>query len=57
MSRKNFSAPFDAFLDAELPGSSAAFKDVEFLSLDIETTGLDASNADMLSVGWVVIRR
>ena len=56
MSRKHFSAPFDAFLDAELPGSSAAFKDVEFVSLDIETTGLDASSADMLSVGWVVIR-
>jgi DNA polymerase-3 subunit epsilon len=56
MSRKHFSAPFDAFLEAELPASSAAFKDVEFVSLDIETTGLDASNADMLSVGWVIIR-
>jgi DNA polymerase-3 subunit epsilon len=56
MSRKHFSAPFDAFLAAELPGSSTTFKDVEFVSLDIETTGLDASNADMLSVGWVVIR-
>ena len=56
MSRKHFSAPFDAFLEAELPASSAAFKDVEFVSLDIETTGLDASSADMLSVGWVIIR-
>jgi len=57
MRRKNFSAPFDAFLEAELPGPAAPFKDVEFVSLDIETTGLDASSADMLSVGWVVIRR
>ena len=57
MSRKHFSAPFDAFLDAELPGSAAPFKDIEFVSLDIETTGLDAASADMLSVGWVVIRR
>ena len=47
MSRKHFSAPFDAFLAAELPASSAAFKDVEFVSLDIETTGLDAANADV----------
>ena len=40
MSRKHFSAPFDAFLAAELPASSAAFKDVEFVSLDIETTDI-----------------
>jgi DNA polymerase-3 subunit epsilon len=29
---------------------------MEFVSLDIETTGLDAATADMLSVGWVLIR-
>ena len=56
-SRKQFSAPFDAFIGADLPGASTAFADAEFVSLDIETTSLDASNADMLSVGWVVIRR
>jgi DNA polymerase-3 subunit epsilon len=56
LSRKHFSAPFDAFLDEDLPSTSTAFADAEFVSLDIETTGLDASSADMLSVGWVVIR-
>ena len=56
LGRKRFSAPFDAFLDEDLPRSSTAFADAEFVSLDIETTGLDASSADMLSVGWVIIR-
>jgi DNA polymerase-3 subunit epsilon len=49
-------APFDAFLAAELPRPSTVFADIEFVSLDIETTGLDANTADMLSVGWVIVR-
>lgn len=49
-------APFDSFLAAELPAQSSSIPASEVVSLDIETTGLDASSADMLSVGWVVIR-
>lgn len=55
--RKRFSSPFDEFLEKDAPGPSTAFADAEFVSLDIETTGLNASTADMLSVGWVIIRR
>ncbi len=42
-------------LDTSMPAGNASIDDVEFVALDIETTGLDASTADMLSVGWVVI--
>ena len=48
--------PLSTLMASELPERSAAFEDVEFVALDIETTGLDAATADMLSVGWVVLR-
>jgi len=48
--------PFDALLNADVPARSTPVKEIEFVSLDIETTGLDAATADMLSVGWVLIR-
>ncbi len=54
--RRHSESPFAEFLDAELPGGGACFKDCEFVCLDIETTGLDPKTADLLSVGWVVIR-
>ena len=46
----------DRLLDEESPAGSRLIGDVEFVVLDIETTGLDAATADMLSVGWVVVR-
>lgn len=48
--------PFDDLLSRAIPAPGTAFKDAEFVSLDIETTGLDAATADMLSVGWVLVR-
>ncbi len=54
--RRDFAPPFDAFLAAALPSPSASATATEFVSLDIETTSLDAATADMLSVGWVVVR-
>lgn len=48
--------PFDQLIRQVVPAPGAAFKDVEIVSLDIETTGLDAATADMLSVGWVLLR-
>ncbi|MDH3274702.1 MAG: exonuclease domain-containing protein [Gammaproteobacteria bacterium] len=44
-------------LRAPMPRRSLPFADTEFLCLDIETTGLDPRTAEMLSVGWVVIRQ
>ena len=47
--------PFADFVTDELPSAATLFGAAEIVSLDIETTGLDAGTADMLSVGWVVI--
>jgi len=55
-SRKHLAPPFDAFIAGDMPGPSSLIADTEFVSLDIETTGLDPASADMLSVGWVVVR-
>jgi DNA polymerase-3 subunit epsilon len=54
--RKQFNPPFDALLSASIPGPSSPLATTEFVSLDIETNSLDPASADMLSVGWVVIR-
>lgn len=43
-------------LSPSLPSASASFVDTEFLCLDVETTGVDARTAEMLSIGWVLIR-
>ncbi len=48
--------PLRQLLDRSIPNSGTTFRDTEFLSLDIETTGLNPNTADMLSAGWVVIR-
>ncbi len=43
-------------IDGPAPSPSEPFRNVEFVSLDIETTSLDPGTADMLSVGWVLVR-
>jgi len=48
--------PFAELIRHAIPAPGTAFKDAEIVSLDIETTGLDATTADMLSVGWVLVR-
>ncbi|NND37804.1 MAG: 3'-5' exonuclease [Gammaproteobacteria bacterium] len=54
--RQAFEPPFAGLVKTDIPPASAPVEAVEFVSLDIETTGLDAATADMLSVGWVVVR-
>ena len=56
LGRKHFAPPFDALIGSEIPQPTSLFAATEFVSLDIETTGLDPTSADMLSVGWVLIR-
>jgi len=56
VARKRPELPFADLIRAHLPRASTSLAAAEFVSLDIETTGLDASQADMLSVGWVIIR-
>lgn len=52
---RQFEAPFDELLRQPPPSPHTTFEDAEIVSLDIETTGLDPTSADMLSVGWVII--
>ena len=55
--RRGVREPLDAFLEKPIPSLRKSFRETEFVALDIETTGLDANVDEMLSVGWVVIRR
>ena len=55
-SNRALEEPFAALIGEPLLPSDTRFCELEFLSLDIETTGLDGATADMLSVGWVVVR-
>ena len=43
-------------LHSSLPHGTRKFRQVEFVCLDIETTGVDAREAEMLSIGWVIVR-
>ena len=45
-----------AFLSASLPAAARQFSDVEFLVIDLETTSLQASDGEIASMGWVVIK-
>ena len=56
LSRRHMPAPFDQLLAKPIPDPADLLADTELVSLDIETTGLDPSTADMLSVGWVIVR-
>ena len=56
MGRRDIREPLRRLMAAEFPRADTRFEDAEFVALDIETTGLDASTAEMLSVGWVVVR-
>lgn len=53
---RNTREPLRSLLAGDPPDPSTRIDDVEFVALDIETTGLDAATADMLSVGWVAVR-
>ena len=48
---------YKALLETSPPPASSRFEEAELVCLDIETTGLDPATVDMLSIGWVLIRR
>jgi DNA polymerase-3 subunit epsilon len=53
---KHTGEPLRSLFASDPPSPSDSLENVEIVALDIETTGLDAATADMLSVGWVIIR-
>lgn len=54
--KRHLDAPLKQLLAYPIAGPGTPFNRLELVSLDIETTGLDPVAADMLSVGWVVLR-
>ena len=54
--RRVTNAHYRAFIDKPPPAPGTPFDDAELVCVDIETTGLDPATADMLSIGWVLIR-
>lgn len=53
---KHTREPLLSLFRSDPPGPSTPIAEAEFVALDIETTGLDPATAQMLSVGWVVVR-
>jgi len=53
---RNTAEPLRSLFATDPPPPTTAIEKAEFVALDIETTGLDPATADMLSVGWVVVR-
>lgn len=53
---KKTAEPLRRLFCSDPPSPSLDIADVEFVALDIETTGLNPATAEMLSVGWVIVR-
>ena len=53
---KDTQEPLRSLFRTDPPSPDTPISDAEFVALDIETTGLDPATAQMLSVGWVVVR-
>jgi DNA polymerase-3 subunit epsilon len=56
LSHKPIGEPLRSMLRTQMPQKSARFEETEFVALDIETTGLNPATAEVISVGWVLIR-
>jgi DNA polymerase-3 subunit epsilon len=51
--RRTPPGPLFDFLSIPLPKPSQDFREVEYVAVDLETTGLDARLDQILSIGWV----
>ena len=53
--RKAPRGPMRDYLETPFPNPSADIREVDFLAIDLETTGLNSKRDDILSVGYVVM--
>jgi DNA polymerase-3 subunit epsilon len=56
MSRQCTWEPMRQLLLSTPPDTSLSWRETELLALDLETTGLDAKQHSIVSMGWVIIR-
>ncbi|ROR29642.1 exonuclease domain-containing protein [Inmirania thermothiophila] len=54
--RRAPAGPLRDFYRVPFPDPGMAWHRVEYVAMDMETTGLDARRDEILSIGWVVIR-
>jgi DNA polymerase-3 subunit epsilon len=54
--RKAPAGPMRDYLATPFPAPSSDIREVEFLAIDLETTGLDPKRDDILSVGYLVMK-
>lgn len=57
LAKRNQHPALAEYLSTPLPAPTTPWRDADYVSLDIETTGLDPKLDSMLSVGWVDISR
>lgn len=55
--RTRVHAPLARFFDAPPPSARLCLKDVEFLALDLELTGVDPIASEIVSIGFVPIKK
>jgi len=55
--RRISAGPLRDYLETPFPKPSVDYRELAFLAVDIETTGLDPKRDDILSLGWVSVRR
>jgi DNA polymerase-3 subunit epsilon len=48
--------PLRRFYETPFPASSRDWREVEYLALDLETTGTDPGTEEIVCFGWVVLR-
>jgi len=54
--RRAPSGPLHEYLGAPFPDRGADYREIEFVALDLETTGLDPGQGEILSIGLVSLR-
>ena len=56
LAKKAQGTPMAGFYDAPWPDAGTPLSDLEFVALDLETTGLSPRKNEIVSIGWTVIR-